>query len=49
MKHIIHINDKITLSVGVEVYISQVQELLRTSEWKSDWAALVKKGNDVEV
>jgi glycosyltransferase involved in cell wall biosynthesis len=49
MKHIIHINDKLTLSGGVEVYISQVQDQLRQRGWKSDWVALTKTGSRVAV
>ncbi|MDB4142975.1 glycosyltransferase family 4 protein [Akkermansiaceae bacterium] len=49
MKHIIHINDKLSLSGGVEVYISQIQDLLRQRGWQSDWVALVKNGSRLEI
>lgn len=33
-------NDKLSLSGGVEVYISQVQKLLREEGWASEWVAV---------
>lgn len=46
---IIHINDKLSLSGGVEVYISQVQELLNERGIESDWVAIQRSGKEVRI
>ena len=43
---IIHINDKLTLSGGVEVYISQVCKLQQERRWKADWVAITREGSN---
>ncbi|MDC1198090.1 glycosyltransferase family 4 protein [Algibacter sp.] len=46
---ILHINDKLTISGGVEVYISQIQELLNGRGIESDWIAFHRVGNGCRI
>ena len=46
---VIHINDKLTISGGVEVYISQVQKLLNGRGIECDWVAIQRSGKDVTI
>lgn len=46
---IIHINDKLSISGGVEVYISQVQKLLNTRGIECDWVAIQRNGKHVTI
>ncbi|MDB4433033.1 glycosyltransferase family 4 protein [Akkermansiaceae bacterium] len=47
--NIIHINDKLTVSGGVEVYISQVQGCLNNRGIESDWVAIERIGKDLRI
>lgn len=49
MPTIVHINDKLSLSGGVEIYISQVDALLQQYGWTSYWVALTWCGSHVEI
>lgn len=49
MPTIVHINDKLSLSGGVEIYISQVDALLQQYGWTSYWVALAWFGSHVEI
>lgn len=46
---VIHINDKLTISGGVEVYISQIQGLLNVRGIESDWIAFHRAGNGCRI
>jgi len=46
---VIHINDKLTISGGVEVYIMQIQELLNGRGIESDWIAFHRAGNGFRI
>ena len=49
MNSVIHINDKLTQSGGVEVYLSRLQPLLRANGWNSDWISIARKRAQVQV
>jgi len=46
---VIHINDKRNLAGGVEIYISQLQPLLRNAGWESDLVAVNTSGSAVSL
>lgn len=45
MPKVIHINDKVSIAGGVEVYISQLQPLLRDAGWESSWVGVKRTGS----
>ncbi len=49
MPIVIHINDKISIAGGVEVYISQLQPLLREVGWESSWVGIKRTGSLVTI
>lgn len=49
MRTVLHINDKLALAGGVEVYISQVLPLLRELGWASQWVAISRTGKQVRI
>jgi glycosyltransferase involved in cell wall biosynthesis len=49
VKSVIHVNDKITIAGGAEIYISQIQPLLRASGWSSEWLAIKREGRRMRV
>jgi len=49
LKTIIHINDKLTISGGVEVYISQLQLLQRENNLISYWISISRLGKLISI
>ena len=49
MKSVIHVNDKITIAGGVEVYVSQIQPLLIELGWRSEWVGMSRSGQRLKI
>jgi glycosyltransferase involved in cell wall biosynthesis len=47
MKQIVHLNDKVTEAGGVEVYLKQLQPLLRDKDYLSRWLGIQREGKYV--
>lgn len=48
-KKVIHLNDKIRLAGGVEVYLEQLQRLLPQVGWQSKWLGVQRNGRQVKL
>jgi glycosyltransferase involved in cell wall biosynthesis len=46
---VVHVNEHISIMGGVEVYLSQIQELLRERGWRSIWIGIRREGQVVSI